>query len=471
MLAFANLSDDKANEYFSDGISEELLNVLAKIPGLKVSARTSSFFFKGRQVPMAEIAKQLGVAYVVEGSVRKAGNEVRITAQLIKASDGFHVWSDTFTRELKNVFAVQDEIAGLIAKKLELKIDESGKPVPVAVNPEAYRLYLEGRREWNQRSADSLARAQVLFEQALAIEPNFARAQAGLADTIYIARGQDGGRGSEASEKQAEALAQSALRLDPRLAEPYATLGIIAARNPESAKADAYFKQALALNPNYSTAHHWYGLALLRSGDPAGSLVELQRAAELDPLAPVIHSNLAYTLCALGQPRRALAVTDAALNARPDFQYARGVRAMALHELGRDKEAATELRQLLDLPPGQLPGGAGRSAIVKLGLATDLASAEGPDAVEKEIAHRRSIEPVRHDDVAQLLADLGRYDEALTELGTLGSGEVDLTYFLTRRWKPVRNDPRFRQIIERISSLKAYDNALAYIAAHPEPAN
>ncbi len=122
VLAFANLSDDKANEYFSDGITEELLNALAKVPGLKVSARTSSFHFKGKDTPIPEIARQLGVAYVVEGSVRKAGNEVRITAQLIKAGDGFHVWSDTFTRELKNVFAVQDEIAGLIAKQLKLTI-------------------------------------------------------------------------------------------------------------------------------------------------------------------------------------------------------------------------------------------------------------------------------------------------------------------------------------------------------------
>ncbi len=122
VLAFANLSDDKANEYFSDGISEELLNVLVKIPGLKVAARTSAFYFKGKEVPMPEIAKQLGVAYVVEGSVRKQGDRVRITAQLIKADDGFHVWSDTFTRDLKDIFAVQDEIAGLIAQNLSLKL-------------------------------------------------------------------------------------------------------------------------------------------------------------------------------------------------------------------------------------------------------------------------------------------------------------------------------------------------------------
>ena len=127
VLAFANLSDDKENEYFSDGISEELLNVLAKIPNLKVSARTSAFSFKGKNVAIPEIARQLGVAYVVEGSVRKQGTKVRITAQLIKAEDGFHVWSDTFTRELKDIFAVQDEIAGLIAQQLQLKLTATAR--------------------------------------------------------------------------------------------------------------------------------------------------------------------------------------------------------------------------------------------------------------------------------------------------------------------------------------------------------
>ncbi|HUG09820.1 MAG TPA: hypothetical protein VMM36_02345, partial [Opitutaceae bacterium] len=161
VLAFANLSDDKGNEYFSDGISEELLNVLAKVPGLKVTARTSAFFFKGKQVPIADIAQQLGVAYVIEGSVRKQGDRVRITAQLIKAADGFPVWSDTFTRDLKDIFAVQDEIAGLIAQQLQLKLGAT--KVARVVNPEAYRLVLEGRYFWLQRTDEALNRAEASY--------------------------------------------------------------------------------------------------------------------------------------------------------------------------------------------------------------------------------------------------------------------------------------------------------------------
>lgn len=170
VLAFANLSDDKENEYFSDGISEELLNVLAKIPGLKVTARTSSFYFKNRDVPIPDIAKTLGVAYVVEGNVRNQGDRVRITAQLIKANDGFQVWTDQFDRDLKDIFAVQDEIAGLIAEQMKLKLGSAGAPRQ-SVNPEAYRLVLEGHHVWLQRTNEDLARAEALFQQALALDP------------------------------------------------------------------------------------------------------------------------------------------------------------------------------------------------------------------------------------------------------------------------------------------------------------
>ncbi len=185
VLAFANLSEDKNNEYFSDGISEELLNVLSKVPGLKVSARTSAFFFKGKQVPLAEIAKQLGVAYVVEGSVRKSGDRLRITAQLINAADGFHVWSDNFDREAKDIFAVQDEIAGLIAKNLQLKMG-AGNSAARAVDPQALELYLQGRQAWNLRTTEGFARAENLFNRALALDPAFARAHTGLADVWMI---------------------------------------------------------------------------------------------------------------------------------------------------------------------------------------------------------------------------------------------------------------------------------------------
>ena len=183
VLAFANLSNDAENEYFSDGISEELLNVLAKVPGLKVTARTSAFHFKEKDTPIPEIAQQLGVAYVVEGSVRKAGDRVRITAQLIKAADGFHVWSETFNRELKDIFAVQDEIAGLIAKNLQLKLDlGSVAGVGATKNMAAYEAFLKGRQAWNSDTAPGYREAVQQFLQAIELDPDFALAHGALAE-------------------------------------------------------------------------------------------------------------------------------------------------------------------------------------------------------------------------------------------------------------------------------------------------
>ncbi|MDI1250021.1 MAG: TIR domain-containing protein, partial [Lacunisphaera sp.] len=181
VLAFADLSEARNNEYFSDGVSEELLNVLAKVSGLRVAARTSAFFFKGKNLPIAEIAAKLNVAYVVEGSVQRAGERVKITAQLIKAADGYHVWSESFTRDAKDVFAVQDEIAGLIAKQLSLKLGASSAAATAAVNPEAFEFFVQARQAWNQRTARAYARAEVLLQRALDLDPDFVRARALLA--------------------------------------------------------------------------------------------------------------------------------------------------------------------------------------------------------------------------------------------------------------------------------------------------
>src|ERR1041385_1627027 len=285
VLAFANLSDEKGNESFADSVSEELLNVLGKVPGLKVTARTSAFHFKGKDTPIPEIAKQLGVAYVVEGSVRKAGDKVRITAQLIKAADGFHVWSDTFPRDLKDIFAVQEEIAGLIAQQLQLKLGMPSRATQV-VNPEAHRLVLEGRYFWNLRSEEGFARAETAFKQALVIDPQFAPAHAGLA-LDYVIRGQyrvlDAISGGPEDWVLGRAEAQKAIGLDPLQAEPYAALAYTLANEGRWKDSGQLFQKTFILNPNYAMAHFWHGLVLGSQGRLDLSLDEHRRAGELDP--------------------------------------------------------------------------------------------------------------------------------------------------------------------------------------------
>ncbi len=282
VLAFANLSDEKANEYFSDGISEELLNVLAKVPGLKVSARTSAFYFKGKEVPVPEIARQLGVAYVVEGSVRKQGNQVRITAQLIKAADGFHVWSDNFTRDLKDIFAVQDEIAGLIAQNLQLKLGM--KSAPRVVNPEAYALFLQGRAIINRGVPDDHAKGIQCFKDSLALDGGSALTWAWLATSYGTAAAQNTMPAAPAWALAREAV-NRALALDPELVEGHYALGSLQfLADWDWARANESLQHALLLAPgDANTLSQASNLAAaLGQGERA---VQLGRqAVALDPL-------------------------------------------------------------------------------------------------------------------------------------------------------------------------------------------
>jgi TolB-like protein/Flp pilus assembly protein TadD len=338
VLAFANLSDDKANEYFSDGISEELLNVVAKIPGLKVSARTSAFSFKGKNVPIPEIAQQLGVAYVVDGSVRKAGDKVRITAQLIKAADGFQVWSDTFTREVKDVFAVQDEIAGLIAQNLRLKI--SGPRDRAAPAPEVYALILQARYATARQTNEAAREAIELYRQALAREPKTADAWAEQA-LAYVQLGRFGGLATADAMREARLGARRTLDLDPEHPQGLLALAWVQRTNDRDWRgAIASFRRALAAAPENVTimgdaAICWLnvgftdealalsaraverdplnaraqwarGAILLWSGQPAPAVEAYRRAVALAPMGDEYHSHLARALSAVGRYPEAL---------------------------------------------------------------------------------------------------------------------------------------------------------------------
>ena len=294
VLAFANLSDDRANEYFSDGISEELLNVLAKVPGLKVTARTSSFHFKGKDTPIPEIARQLGVAYVVEGSVRKQGDKVRITAQLIKAADGFHVWSDTFTRDLKDIFAVQDEIAGLIAQNLQLKLGVTA--APRAVNPEAYVLLLQGREIFNRGAPGAYPTALKYYRDALALDPDSAPTWAALA-VGYAASSAQGAIAVESGNALARDAAARALALDPDSAKAHYAMGFVHfVVDWDWTKARAEYERVLAGAPNDVSALS--GLATVEQtvGEAERALELSRRAVELDPLGFIPAYSLGKSL-------------------------------------------------------------------------------------------------------------------------------------------------------------------------------
>jgi TolB-like protein len=285
VLAFANLSDDKANEYFSDGISEELLNVLAKVPGLKVTARTSSFHFKGMNTAIPEIAQQLGVAYVVEGSVRKAGGKVRITAQLIKAADGFHVWSETFTRDLKDIFAVQDEIAGLIAQNLQLTLRTNTRARPV--NPEAFELMLKGRAIFARGVPADYPQGIGFLKDSLAIDPGSAAAWGRLSMGYMLAFAQNVPDWLSRDEilREGRQAADRAIELDPEQSLGHFAKCLIAyLADWDWARADGSMQRVLALTPGDAESLGLAASLELTAGETTHGRETARRGVTLDPL-------------------------------------------------------------------------------------------------------------------------------------------------------------------------------------------
>jgi len=314
VLAFTNLSDDKENEYFSDGISEELLNVLAKVPKLKVAARTSSFYFKGRDAPISEIAQKLGVAYVVEGSVRKAGNKVRITAQLIKAADGFHVWSETYDRELQDVFAVQDEIAknilGVVKGSL---LGEAELPHATTTKIEAYTLFLQAQGAFSRRGEAGLREAIRLFEGALAIDPDYVPALAGLAQARVVLPNYAymSGAKEQATTDAALKAARHVLELDPENAVAFAVIGWAKFQFEwRWAESETALRRARDLAPNDSWTWNCLGDYYRFVGDLPQALAAKQREWDLDPLSPNSHWDLSYLYLVAGRYDEAIHWSD-----------------------------------------------------------------------------------------------------------------------------------------------------------------
>jgi TolB-like protein/predicted Zn-dependent protease len=343
VLAFADLSEKHDSEYFSDGISEELLNVLAKVPGLKVSARTSAFYFKGKDVPIPEIARQLGVAYVVEGSVRKAGDKVRITAQLIKAADGFHVWSDTFTRDLKDIFAVQDEIAGLIAGNLSLKLGMATAGAPV--NPEAFALLLQGRFLARQERNAGREKSIELYRRAIELEPRYALAWAEIAQS-YVRLARFGGLPTAEGMREARLAAQEALSIDPDQPVALDALGWVQRTADWNWKgAQKTFDRALSLAPENSAILTGASILYFNVGRIEEALAFARKAVDRDPLNPMAQINYGDLLINAGQMAEGVGIMRQGLTLAPGAEEFPAHLAVGLARLKRTAEADAMLEQ------------------------------------------------------------------------------------------------------------------------------
>lgn len=322
VLPFVDISPDGDQEYFSDGITEEILNRLASITGLRVPARSTSFYFKGRNLPVAEIAAQLGVDAVLEGSVRRSGDRVRITTQLIEGRSDRHLWSETFDRDLEDVFEVQTEIAGIVAEAMRVRLvapGELGGPPPT-LSAEAHDLYLRGLFHWNRRSAVDLGHAVSFFEEATRIDPAYARAWAGLALAYaVIPIGFTTLMPQEEAWARVDAAADRALALDPTLAETHAARAVSYHFQWRSDDAEREYRRALALNPDYATAHQWYGEHLAKTGRSEAGVAAVRRAIELDPFSLVAQNDLGLVLLLNRQFPEAIAQWEHTVALDPGF--------------------------------------------------------------------------------------------------------------------------------------------------------
>jgi len=414
VLPFVNMSADAENEYFADGMTEEILNALARLPGLRVAARTSSFAFKGQNTDIRVVAEQLGVATVLEGSVRRSGPRIRVTAQLINAEDGYHLWSDRYDREMADVFAVQDEITAAIVGVLKVRLSGTAI-IPITQrgteNLDAYALYLKGRFHWSQRAGSPL-KALECFEGALQLDPAFALALTGVADA-YTLLAWYGFMPARVGMPKGQAAARRALEIDPENADAHCALGYnLMTFDRDWEGAEAHLSRALHLAPRHNMARYWMAHLLLARGREVDAVAEIEKALETDPLSPFAHGQLGWMLFLTRQFERAETECRRALELNPALVFVHTVLGHVLLARGGDPAEA-----IASYEGGVKAARRHPSWLGWLGMALGLVGrADEARAVLAELGAAAEKAYVRPMAIAATHAGLGNIDEAFTWL-------------------------------------------------------
>jgi serine/threonine-protein kinase len=452
VLPLENLSHDPDNVYFTEGMQDEILARLSKIADLKVISRTSTQKYKSAPDNLREIAKQLGVGNVLEGSVQKSGDAVRVNVQLINALNDTHLWGDVYERKLTDIFAVESDIAKTIADTLQAKLTGAEKQL-IAAQPTtdltAYELYLKGRLLWSKRGGENLRQAIGFYEQAIARDPKYALAYAGLAEACVLLPFYTATAPQDAYPT-AKAAALKALQLDEKLAEAHTALGLLLCIGDlDMAGSISEFQRAIALNPNYATAHHWYGNGpLLALGRFEEAIAEGKRAIELDPLSPIINADLGQNLYNARRYDEAIAQLRKTLEIDPTFYYAHYNLGIALQRKG-DVPAAiaeyTKAQQLSD------------DLFVQVLLAAAKAQSGDKDAAIQMLAELEELSQHRYGLRAYsrtlLYLSLGNRDEAIRRLEQAIADHESLTITLIKvdpMLDPLRGDPRFEALVQKV---------------------
>ena len=451
VLPFANLSGNPENAYFAAGIQDEIITRLAKIGQLKVVSCLTTQRFKSAPDDLPAIARQLGVANVLQGSVQRTADAVRVNVQLVKAETDTHLWADTFDRKLTDVFQIESDIAKTIAEKLQAKLtgsEERAISVKPTANVEAHQLYLKGRYIWNRRTAENLKKALNYFEEAAQKDPDYALAYVGIADACGLFPVYGAGAPQEYLPR-AKGAAEKALALDDSLAEAHASMGLVHYcyfNGMESAKE---FERAIELNPNYATAHHWYGrLTLVMLGQLDRAMAETKRAYELDPVSSIIHSDLGGVNVAARRYDEAIRQLRGTVEIDPDFFWAYRWLGMALELKGDTQAAIAEYKKAFELNDD--PAG--------LAFIAHAEAAMGhQDEARKlliqlvDAAKSRYVQPYAF---ALTYLALGDKDQTLNwlEQGVRDRGATFLQFIKTDAFfDPLRGDPRFEAIVQKVA--------------------
>jgi TolB-like protein/Tfp pilus assembly protein PilF len=456
VLPFDNLSRDPDNAFFVEGVQDEILTRLAKVGELKVIARTSTQRFKSAPDDLREIAKQLGVMNILEGSVQKVNDQVRVNVQLINALTNAHLWAEIYDRKLTDIFAVESDIAKTIADTLQARLTGSEK---VAIttkpteNPEAHELYLKGRYFWNRRTAENLKKAADYFQQAIDKDPKYALAYAGLADCHVLLPAYPG-LGNTPRDELPKALeaARKAVELDDTLAEAHTSLARALASNLQLPAATSEFNRAIELNPNYATAHQWFGECLQSQGQLEKALAELKRAQELDPLSLVISSLYGFALDTVGKSDEAIAQLRKTIEIDPTFGNAHGLLGIVLEHNGQLKEAITEYEKNNSLHEDAI-------SLAQLAGAYFLVGRkEEAQQLWNKLKALSDRQYVPAYSMARAQSSFGNKDEAIRLLEKSYEDHApfdseDLGWILVdHRLDSFRSDPRFKNLITRIFS-------------------
>lgn len=451
VLPLEDLSPEAEREYFADGLTEALITILAKIGDLRVVSRTSAMQYKGVHKPLREIARELDVDIVVEGTVLRVGRRVRITAQLIDAAKESHLWAESYERDLRDVLALQSDIAQSIAREIQIKLTPQERAQlgdTRTVDPDAYEAYLKGRFYWNKRSGEGLSKGAECFRHAIEKDPHYAAAYAGLADCASSA-GWFGFLSPEEAFAKGRLIARKALEIDRSLGEAHASLGwALTHYDYDFVAAEREHERAIELSPRYATAHQWFAMTLIPQGRFDEAFSELKRAMRLDPLSPVIHASLswAYYCAHLYDKAVEQARSTLDLDARfPPTWYALGLASM----LNRETESGIAAFQ-----KGVEFSSEGSAYVTGLGWSLAKAGRikDARAVLDQVLRERASGKYFMAAQIAMIYAELQEKDEALHWLEEASRERSAWMVYLKTdaRYDPLRSDPRFCELTRRM---------------------